>query len=326
MRSNNELPLVSVLICNYNYGKFIGDAIDSVLAQTYRHIEIVVVDDGSSDDSRDVIQSYGERVVPVFKENGGQASAFNQGFPATTGGIVCLLDADDYFLPEKVQKVVQAFEANGEIGWCFDRLQQFEHATRELTKHDDTVTSGLWDVRRATIAGHPPFVPTATSGMAFRREVLARILPMPEMIRLTSGAGHDNYMKMGALALTTGWFFSDRLTMQRVHGANGFTRRPDEARKMGDVMLLATGISLYRSFPCLRSFGRSMIWRGLGKLRASGQLDSRSRGLADDFMKECGPVTRLRILAGAHFWNLRESGRRLLMRIASRQPAASGTQ
>src|SRR5688500_10169891 len=99
-------PLASVIINNYNYGRYLGAAIDSALAQTYPHTEVVVVDDGSTDDSRQVIAGYGERVVPVLKENGGQASAFNAGFAASRGDVVLFLDADDLLLPGAVAAAV----------------------------------------------------------------------------------------------------------------------------------------------------------------------------------------------------------------------------
>ena len=79
---------VSVIINNYNYGHFLGAAIDSALTQTYAPIEVVVVDDGSTDDSRNVIAGYGSRIRAVLKVNGGQASAFNAGFAASTGAVI----------------------------------------------------------------------------------------------------------------------------------------------------------------------------------------------------------------------------------------------
>src|SRR4051812_16040279 len=92
-------PWASIIINNYNYGHFLRDAIDSALAQTYPCTEVIVVDDGSTDDSREVIAGYGQRVTAVFKENGGQASAFNAGFAASRGEVVVFLDADDTLLP-----------------------------------------------------------------------------------------------------------------------------------------------------------------------------------------------------------------------------------
>ena len=102
-------PLVSILINNYNYERFLSDAIDGALRQTYSPVEVIVVDDGSTDNSRDVIASYGSNISFVFKNNGGQASAFNTGIAASRGDIMCFLDADDFFYPEKVERVVQIF-------------------------------------------------------------------------------------------------------------------------------------------------------------------------------------------------------------------------
>src|SRR5262245_6559987 len=104
-------PLVTVLINNYNYAQFLREAIDSALSQSYRRVEIIVVDDGSTDQSREIISSYGSRVTAVFKENGGQASAFNVGVAASRGDILCFLDSDDLFYPWKVNRIVELFNA-----------------------------------------------------------------------------------------------------------------------------------------------------------------------------------------------------------------------
>src|SRR5579859_381921 len=80
-------PLVSILINNYNFGHLIGDAIDSALAQTYTNCQVIVVDDGSRDNSRDVISGFGNRIKAVFKSNGGQSSALNVGFAESKGEV-----------------------------------------------------------------------------------------------------------------------------------------------------------------------------------------------------------------------------------------------
>ncbi|HEX4572451.1 MAG TPA: glycosyltransferase family A protein [Dongiaceae bacterium] len=110
---------VTILINNYNYARFLPAAIDSALSQTYRPLEVVVVDDGSTDESPDIIRNYGNRIRPIFKSNGGQASAFNAGFAASRGEVICLLDADDFFFPEKAERSVSALLAHPEVGWVF---------------------------------------------------------------------------------------------------------------------------------------------------------------------------------------------------------------
>src|SRR5438046_8948159 len=87
--------LASVIINNYNYGRFLREAVDSALNQTYRNTEVIVVDDGSTDGSPEVIASYGERIVPVLKQHGGQNSALNAGFSRRRGDVSLFLDSDD---------------------------------------------------------------------------------------------------------------------------------------------------------------------------------------------------------------------------------------
>ncbi|MGB3614081.1 MAG: glycosyltransferase [Elainellaceae cyanobacterium] len=105
-----EQPLISVIINNYNYARFIQEAIESACKQTYSNIEVIVVDDGSTDGSKDIIAAFGDRIIPVYKENGGQASAFNAGFNISRGDIVFFLDADDYLFPQAVKRVASVWE------------------------------------------------------------------------------------------------------------------------------------------------------------------------------------------------------------------------
>src|SRR5262245_3573828 len=102
----SRLPLASIIVNNYNYGRFLRGAFDSTLAQAYPNKEVIVVDDGSTDESREIIASYGNQIIPVLKENGGQASAFNAGFAVSRGESVLFLDSDDLLLPSTLEKAV----------------------------------------------------------------------------------------------------------------------------------------------------------------------------------------------------------------------------
>jgi glycosyltransferase involved in cell wall biosynthesis len=106
---DGPLPLASVIITSYNYEKFLSRAIDSALQQTYPMKEIIVVDDGSTDNSRSIIKGYGDQILPVFKENGGITSATNAGFFRSHGEIIFFLDSDDFFSPHKVETMVNYY-------------------------------------------------------------------------------------------------------------------------------------------------------------------------------------------------------------------------
>ena len=153
-------PLVSILINNYNYGRYLGTAIESALNQTYSPTEVIIVDDGSTDNSREVIASFGSRVISVLKINGGQASAFNAGFAASRGNLICFLDSDDCFLPQKTAEVVKAL-ALEEYSWFFHSLSV---NGKGGSSPNSDFRPGDWDYRAKMAAGIGfPYLPTATS-------------------------------------------------------------------------------------------------------------------------------------------------------------------
>jgi len=172
-------PLVSVIIDNFNYARFICAAIDSALAQTYAPIEVIVVDDGSTDNSRDVISSYGSRVSAVFKSNGGHASAFNAGFRASRGSIVIFLDADDALLPSAVEEVVRAWHpGTAKAQFVLAHVDADGHALGAIVPFlPGQMLDG--DIR-ASILDAGGYVGVPTSGNAFARTVLDRLLPLSE--------------------------------------------------------------------------------------------------------------------------------------------------
>src|SRR5216684_8983164 len=120
------VPLTTVLIDTYNYGRFIEQAIESVLTQDFpeEQLEIIVVDDGSTDDTAERMKKYGSRIQYLKKHNGGQASALNLGFAQALGEFIVLLDADDYFLPGKLRRVCEAFQTHPDVGMVYHRFPQ----------------------------------------------------------------------------------------------------------------------------------------------------------------------------------------------------------
>lgn len=168
---------VSVVIDNHNYGRFLTEALDSVIAQVLDNVvvEIVVVDDGSTDDSREILASYAPRVKSLLQARQGQATAFNVGLAAATGDIVCLLDSDDVFLPGKLAAVLEAFKDPKVV--C---VQNFLHDT-DVHLVPLPRRFPAWPGRYTLddyAGGRTEF--TATSGIAFRRETLLKLLPIPK--------------------------------------------------------------------------------------------------------------------------------------------------
>lgn len=174
--------VVSIIIVNHNYGRFLPEAVDSALAQTHECVEVIVVDDGSTDDSRAMIGRYRDRVVTVLKENGGQASAFNAGFQHASGSAVIFLDADDVLDRGTAARVAAAFASRPELAKVHYRLELIDGSGRPTGALVPPAGLPLpaGDLREL-IRLHPDDVPyPPASGNAFAVWALKRVLPMPE--------------------------------------------------------------------------------------------------------------------------------------------------
>jgi len=126
-------PLVSVIIPVYNGERYLAEAIESVLAQTYRPIEIIVVDDGSTDGSADVAKRFGSPVRYDFQPNSGAGAARNRGAELARGSVLAFLDADDIWLADKLARQMAAFDADPELDMVFGHVRQFY--STELDEH-----------------------------------------------------------------------------------------------------------------------------------------------------------------------------------------------
>lgn len=208
-------PFVSVIINNYNYAHFVSQAVESALAQRYPHKEVLVVDDGSTDRSREVLEPYAERGVRlIFKENGGQASAFNRGFQESRGDIVAFLDADDYWDSRLLEKLAANWHSSASMA-----LWRLQVVDAEGNLRAEAVPPGaLWqgDIRkRYALSGWYPHPPT--SGLAFSRNALTQILPIDETLWQISA---DAPLYTIAPFLGEVVALDEALGYYRVHGAN----------------------------------------------------------------------------------------------------------
>ncbi len=118
MEKTGKNPLISVIIPTYNRGWIIKEAIDSVLAQEYINYELIVVDDGSIDDTHDILNSYQKNFLVLRQNNKGVSAARNRGFAAASGRFIAFLDSDDIWLPQKLSRQVDFFQSNPDALIC----------------------------------------------------------------------------------------------------------------------------------------------------------------------------------------------------------------
>lgn len=297
MSISQQPSLVSVIVNNYNYGRFLPEAIESILHQTYPNIEIVVVDDGSTDDSREIIESYGQQIIPVLKRNGGQASAFNAGFQKSTGEIICFLDSDDTFEMVKCEQVVALLDENQDLDWYFHPLRHIRHQTQEfIADYPRPLEGGSSKIdfrEKISEAAKMPDWGPATSGMCFRRTILESILPMPEIIKIAS----DNYLRYAAVFMGKGFFCNEPLSMLRIHGDNSATLRYDPSKLSRKAeMRVLTAYWIRENFPGLKKLSNKLIGMGIGELKLWEKSQEQSLGeLIDQYLDKTPLAERLEI-------------------------------
>ncbi len=170
-------PFFSVVVCNYNYGHFIRQCIESVLKQTDSDFELIIVDDGSTDCSREVLRSFRDtRITTVHKDNGGQASAFNLGFSKSRGELICFLDSDDWWTPDKLESIRMAHSlSGGSYGIMQHQLEVWEDGP--VGPYLSGMFSG--DVFKEMTRSKRLDFFSPTTGIVVRRAVLNEVLPIP---------------------------------------------------------------------------------------------------------------------------------------------------
>lgn len=255
---------ISVILDNYNYATFLPQAIDSVLAQTYEGWELIIVDDGSTDGSRAIIEGFADRdarIKAVFKPNGGQASAFNAGYANVSGDIICFLDSDDYFVPNKLEKIA-ALHKTG-----YDYIYTDNQSV-------DTVGKPCGDnIKRYAYDGHHLFLVyylskypgNVTSTLSMTKAVADKVFPLPyeEDWRIQA----DDAMIFQVAVMGRAKFLDEKLTYYRIHTQNGHYGKPKSPdylytllknrNRIKDIALQKMGISgtfLNNSYNLLAEF------------------------------------------------------------------------
>lgn len=220
--SNMDSSFVSVILDNYNYGRFISEAIESVLNQTYKNYELIIVDDGSTDNSKEIIMKYAEeypQIRTIYKENGGQTSAFNAGFEIAKGNIIAFLDSDDYWYPNKLEKIVLMHKQ-------YDLVQHY------LSYNGD----GIYRKVNVKVDWHEVLIKygylynhSVCSSLSFTKNILNNCFPLSdekEMITCTDGVLWMMALSMGKVGM-----LEDVLGFYRVHGNNLFVNCEDTGEK-----------------------------------------------------------------------------------------------
>jgi len=254
------LPLVSVIIVNYNYGRFLKQAAESVFEQTYPNIECIIVDNASTDESADVLlaisKQYPATVILRRGDNGGQSTATIEGFEASSGEYVVFLDADDVLLPSAVEThifvhlslripvgftsadMVQSVGSNMVLGTIFG-LSEYVRSGRGvkpgLLRRIDESAPEVWPLRRpdAALASQIHLVEPCevgtwcwapTSSNCFRRDALQLFLKNDRLGELRSCT--DAYLIRGISVLMGSVLIDRSLAIYRLHGMNVFSKHP----------------------------------------------------------------------------------------------------
>jgi hypothetical protein len=209
-----------VLVDTYNHERFIEEALTSVLEQDFPRddMEILVVDDGSTDSTLEIVAKFAPRVRLIRKENGGQASAFNAGIPEARGEIVAFLDGDDWWAQGKLKGVAEAMACDPALGIVGhgiilvhrDARQQTEVLREGFRFRANTPEGARLFRLRQSLMG--------TSRMTIRADILRRIGPVPPALRIQA----DAYLFTLAAALAEARILPEPFTYYRYHDENGF--------------------------------------------------------------------------------------------------------
>lgn len=215
----------AVVITNYNYAKFVCETIDSALAQTRAAAQILVVDDGSTDGSPELLrQHYGDdaRVTLLFGENEGQLAAFQRGVAAANADVICFLDADDRWKPEYLEKIGAVYDARRDIDFVFSDLQTFGIDNLDIRYEDSQQPIDLGYTAVSTYF-LVPWYGAPTSALSLRRAWAENVLDLPHSFRRQWKLCADACVVHGASILGARKYYLPTACVEyRTHGNNGW--------------------------------------------------------------------------------------------------------
>ena len=225
-------PLVSVVVTCYNYGRYLKDCLDSILAQTYKNIEIMVVDDGSTDNTAEVSKAFTKlpNLKYIHQRNAGQSHAKNVGIKNSTGEYIAFLDADDRWCPEKLKKQMSCFD-NPDIGVVYCRAKYLDENDREFA-YD--MTAKYLQPRRGRVTEwliFDNFVQFSSS--VVRQECFKRFGTFDETLKM--GIDWDLWLR-----ISTAYQFEyvdERLFFYRMGHSGQMSKNMDERNRCSDLIM-----------------------------------------------------------------------------------------
>jgi glycosyltransferase involved in cell wall biosynthesis len=249
MGTVEKKPLFSVVIDNYNYGRYLEEAVDSVLNQTFPQdeIEIVVVDDGSTDDSTERLKKYRDKVKCIFKGNGGQASALNAGVAVAKGEIISFLDSDDYWHPKKLDQVCEEFEKSKKVDFVYHYMSVVDDSHKIIDRYvfpsplpEDKSRSGELYLNRYLKGTLPFFAPT--SGLTVRADCLKCAVPIPDDFRIAADIYLHYILPFYVRELS---LIKKPLGYYRVHPCNAYGGHSLTVEKISEAMRVISFIQMH---------------------------------------------------------------------------------
>lgn len=263
------MPTVSVIIHTYNNEKFIGETIESVLNQTYDDYEIIVVDDGSVDGTRDALLPYMQKIRYHYKENGGIASAKNACISLSKAVFIAFLDHDDLWVPDKLRIQMECFNKNPQIGLVYAKYTSFRDG-KELRTKPEKGYSG-WIFKKLLAKS---FIQTST--VVVKRECLNAVGPYDESFAL--GDEYDMFLRISE-KFQCG-FVDKGLTRYRIHDTNA-----SENNFLFDKDNLGVYKKIYNNFTDLDGIEKKILRKRIARYSIKVAEDLYSQGKLEESKK-----------------------------------------